>query len=479
MREQQKKDGTYQVQVGVANTVSAFKTLEEERQGREEAVDAQLQVFRAMLPIWLKQLSKLADPRQAKKIKHKLAVVLLFGLLCFVFQMSSRRQANAQMSKPCFRETLQSLFPELESMPHADTLGRVLEKLDVDALPSAHLALIKRFIHGKKFQSYLIQNCHPIAIDGTQKLVRDGQWWEEEWLNRTGATWSQQYIYILEANLVFHNGMTLPLFSEFLSYAEGDTDTCKQDCELKAFKRLVVKIKQEFPQLPLMILLDGLYASGPIFDLCIEYDWDSMIVLKDKCLPSVWEEYHALKSLNPMHYQGTWRGRRQQISWVNAISYAYKGADGKQKILAIHLVVCEEEWEEVNRDTTEIETKTSRHALISGRPLTVQNVHERCNLGARFRWGIEDSHHTEKRRGYCYEHLFSHNWQAMCGFHHLLRLAHLIHAMTFATPCAAKLVGKMGLREFFTFVKETLTGPWLSKEWVAQFLVQPFHLRLE
>jgi len=101
----------------------------------------------------------------------------------------------------------------------------------------------------------LIQNCHPIAIDGTQKLVRDGQCWAEEWLDRSGATWSQQYVYILEANLVFHNGMTLPLFTEFLSHAEGDTDTTKQ----------------EFPELPLMILLDGLYASGPIFELCSEY----------------------------------------------------------------------------------------------------------------------------------------------------------------------------------------------------------------
>ncbi len=99
LQEQQKKDGTYRAQTGVSNTISAFKTQEEERQGREEAVDAQLHIFRAMLPIWLKQLSGLDDPRQAKKIKHKLAVVLLFGLLCFVFQMSSRRQANAQMSK--------------------------------------------------------------------------------------------------------------------------------------------------------------------------------------------------------------------------------------------------------------------------------------------------------------------------------------------------------------------------------------------
>jgi hypothetical protein len=70
-------------------------------------------------------------------------------------------------------------------------------------------------------------------------------------------------------------------------------------------------------------------------------------------------------------------------------------------------------------------------------------------------------------------------WEAMCGFHHLLRLAHLIHAITFATPSAAKLVKKMGLREFLIFVKETFTGPWLSKEWVTQFLAQPFHLQLE
>ena len=72
-------------------------------------------------------------------------------------------------------------------MPHVDTLDRVLEKLDVDALLSAHLALIKRFIRGKKFPSYLIQNCHPIAIDGTQKLVRDGHWWgDNDWIDRAG-----------------------------------------------------------------------------------------------------------------------------------------------------------------------------------------------------------------------------------------------------------------------------------------------------
>jgi hypothetical protein len=69
---------------------------------------------------------------------------------------------------------------------------------------------------------------------------------------------------VLEANLVFHNGVTLPLLSEFLSYAEGDPDDHKQDCELKAFYRLTARLKAYFPRLPIL-LLDGLYPNGPLY----------------------------------------------------------------------------------------------------------------------------------------------------------------------------------------------------------------------
>jgi hypothetical protein len=70
--------------------------------------------------------------------------VLLFGLLSFIFQMSSRREANVQ-----------ALFPwgvaELVSWVRITPLSRVLEKLDIDALPSSHLELIKYFMRSKKF----------------------------------------------------------------------------------------------------------------------------------------------------------------------------------------------------------------------------------------------------------------------------------------------------------------------------------------
>jgi hypothetical protein len=78
----------------VSNRLCAYQTQAEKQAAREEAVAGQLRVFRRLLPKLLKELSKIPDPRQAKQSQHKLAVLLLYGLLSFVFQMASRREAN-------------------------------------------------------------------------------------------------------------------------------------------------------------------------------------------------------------------------------------------------------------------------------------------------------------------------------------------------------------------------------------------------
>ena len=152
----------------VSNRLCPYQTRAEERAAREDAVASQLGVFRALLPKLLKDLGKIPDPRQPKKVKHKLTVVLLYGLLSFVLQMTSRREANRELSHPAFLATLQQLFPELESLPHADTLNRLLSELDVAHLEQAHVALLQRLIRNKKFRRYLIAQCYPIAIDGTR-----------------------------------------------------------------------------------------------------------------------------------------------------------------------------------------------------------------------------------------------------------------------------------------------------------------------
>jgi hypothetical protein len=45
------------------------------------------------------------------------------------------------------------------------------------------------------------------------------------------------------------------------------------------------RLKQEFPKLPLTLLMDGLYANGPVMEVCRKNKWEFMIVLKDKSPP--------------------------------------------------------------------------------------------------------------------------------------------------------------------------------------------------
>ena len=168
--------------------------------------------------------------------------------------------------------------------------------------------------------------------NGTEKFKRS-HLWDEECLERKVRTnkkdeddveepeeKKQYYVYVLEANLAFQNGMVIPLLSEILSYTEGDNDRNKQDCEQKVFKRLAERLKKSFPRLSIMVLLDGLYPNGPVMELCRQYNWDFMIVLQDDSLPLVWEE---IKDLQPLQRESRlcrkWGNRTQRFRWIRDI----------------------------------------------------------------------------------------------------------------------------------------------------------------
>lgn len=487
MRRQQREAGLIApAPCSPSNSKSRFQSTEEERAARTEAVSALIVLMRQMLPVLLGRLGKIPDPRNPNKLKHRLTVLMLYGILVFVFQYGSRRAANAEITRAMFEHNLRLLFPQLDSLPHADTLFRLLCRIDVGEIEQAHLALVNHLIRNKKFTRYLINNRYPIGIDGTQKIAFSALWDEHLLQRRSGPKVDpdsgevqryQYYVYVLESSLCFRNGMVIPLMSEFLEYEPGAGEARKQDCETKAFHRLAARIKKAFPRLPIILLLDGLYPNGPIMQRCRDFHWDFMIVLKDGSLPSLWEEYHSLRhEQHANRMQQNWGERRQRFEWVNAIRYAY-GANAK-KVIDLHVVVCRESWEELAADTLEIVTKESKHAWISSRPLSRLNVHTRCNLGARYRWGIEGAFLVEKHQGYAYEHAFAKQWNAMKGYHYLMRLAHLFNTLARFSKELSALFFELGVQGAIGFIRNTLTGPWLDSQEIALRLQRPFRLRL-
>lgn len=327
-----------------------------------------------------------------------------------------------------------------------------------------------------------------MAIDGSQKLARKDLFTEQLLQRKKRKKQDknnkdkleeeddyQYYVYVLEASLSFHNGMVIPLVSEFLEYQLGDQQNSKQDCELKAFRRLGKKIKTYFSHLPIILLLDGLYANGPLMTYCQKKSWQYMIVLQEADLKTVWREFRSLCTVEKNNqYPQEWNRREQSFTWVNNIEYDF---DNGKKTMLVHLVVCDEHWQEVNQQG-EVEEEHSRHAWLSSRELKHHNVHERCNLGARYRWGIEANFLVEKHQGYHYEHCFSLNWNAMKGYHCLMRMAHLFNVLALFSVTLVKTVKQLGKRGLLQLVRDTLSAPWFARGDIEALIAQPFRLRL-
>jgi len=94
-------------------------------------------------------------------------------------------------------------------MSHQDTLFRFLECIDVSRIEDAYLDLLNELIRKKKFRYLLAQNCYLVAIDGTQKYTMRTCHDERYLLWKTRDGQYQYYAYVLEAVLVFSNGMVL------------------------------------------------------------------------------------------------------------------------------------------------------------------------------------------------------------------------------------------------------------------------------
>ena len=236
------------------------------------------------------------------------------------------------------------------------------------------------------------------------------------------------------------------------------------------------QIKDFFPRLPIGINLDGLYPNGKIMKLCREYNWDYMIVLKDNKLSQVWNEFYGLNQFESENtLENIWGDRKQKFTWINNIEYDY--GKNQQYTEIVHVVVCEETWEEVNKKGN-IVKKTRKFAWISATPLNKRNIVRRCNKIARHRWDIEENILIEKHHGYQSEHAFSRDWNAMKGFHYLMRLALLMDVLCNYSIGLYERIQSLGVIGLVNFFKETLLAPVLDRSRIRSFLRKKHYMQL-
>ena len=177
-----------------------------------------------------------------------------------------------------------------------DTINDVFKKIDVKEIEEIRKYMIVKMIRNKMLERFKIRGkYYHIIVDGTG-LATSRKKYNKNCLvkNKTdkkGVEYQEYSTYVLEAKLVVGE-MVFSIGSEFVENEEENVD--KQDCEIRAFKRLAKKIKEEYPRLKIIISGDALYASKPVMDICKENGWKYIIRFKEGAIPSLYREFETV-----------------------------------------------------------------------------------------------------------------------------------------------------------------------------------------
>jgi hypothetical protein len=364
-------------------------------------------------------LAHVTDPRDPIKIIYPLASLAFAGVTLFLFQLKARRQIGLLLRNGPSVCKFQALFG-VDRFPHGDTLDATFSNLEAEQIQMVVSGMTETLIRKKVLYSYRLFGIYFIvAIDGTG-TISFGHRHCPYCLTRTRNGKTLYSHPVLEAKLVTSNGFAFSLMTEFI---ENPADKAtKQDCEVKAFYRLAVRLKTRFPRLPILLSMDGLFAGGPTFDLCRRYGWKFMIVLTDDDLPSVNEEFDALSKLQPEN-QLVWRtGEEAQIKqafrWADDIAYA----DSEKNEHMLSVIECLE-----TKPDQEGQKKTTKFKWVTNCHVSSKNVTNLSNDGGRMRWKIEnEGFNVQKKGGYELEHAYTNNPNSAKVFYFLLQIAHLL-----------------------------------------------------
>jgi len=394
--------------------------------------------------------------------------------MLFLCQLKARRQIGLLLRNGPSIRKFQALFG-VESFPHGDTLDAAFSNLEVDQIQAVVSTMTGTLIRKKVLYSYRVLGTYFIvAVDGTGTVNFDHRHCPH-CLTRTHDGKTLYYHPVLEAKLLTSNGFAFSLMTEFIENP-GEKVT-KQDCELKAFYRLAERLKIQFPRLPILLSLDGLFAGGPTFDLCRRYGWKFIIVLKDDDLPSVNEEFEALSKLQPEN-RLVWRtGKQAQIKqafrWADDIAYT----DSKKKEHTLSVIECLE-----TKPDKEGQKKTTKFKWVTNCRVLCKNVITLSNDGGRMRWKIEnEGFNVQKTGGYELEHAYTNDPTSAKVFYLLLQIAHLLAQLLYrATLLKRDFLEGLGSAKNLAFrLLEAWRNVHMDQEDITALLQKRFQIRFD
>jgi hypothetical protein len=319
-----------------------------------------------------------------------------------------------------------------------DTVNDLFEKLDDSLLEELKVRLIKTLLHRRvlhKFRAF--GKYFVVAIDGTGIFTFDKCPYEGCQFKESKGGKVTYYQSVVEAKIVCSNGFSISLASEFIKTEDGST---KQDCEYKATMRILAKLKKYFPRLPMLIVLDGLYAKQPLMDTIKSNGWEFGIVWKDKTLYKLQDIITEQEANNLLIKSG-------QVSFVSQnkrieSEYEHSTQALNHKGIDLYYAAVKEAHIKIQANKEKNSYAVTYKYLLSIKPDS-KNIRVLIQSN-RMRWKIEnEGFNVQKNNGFKLEHKMNrNNLNAIKNYYHSLQIADIFNQLI--THCKNSIVQAFG-----------------------------------
>jgi len=414
------------------------KKLREKDKGIIDFVKMQNHFF----PNLIKELGKVKDPRKENYTEYTSEELLYPVILKNSCTIESMRQMTEWFDDANCASNLGKLIGrKIENIPHYDTINNFLERLETKEINKVRIEMLKKLIRSKTFyQARMAENQWMVILDGTGLYHFREKHCEnclvKEVTDKEGNKKKVYYHSVLEAKIVMADNIIISLGTEFIE--NESENVSKQDCEIKASKRLLKRIKKEFPRLKICILGDSLYAIESIIDICKEYDWNYLLRCKEGRQKNLILDYrYVIENGEYGEKKKMLRAEKGTAKYVNHV----EEITGKTFTANIF----EYEYEQINKRTNK--KNTVKFQWITDIELTNRNIEEMVKCG-RKRWKIEnEGFNTQKNILYKIEHLNSKNPNAMKNHYLLTQITDILMQLY--------LAGTKVLKELKQAIKNT------------------------
>jgi hypothetical protein len=354
--------------------------------------------------------------RTGHNYRYSISDALKCVLAVFFFQHPSLLDFQRKMQEKSRRNNLESMFG-VHQIPSDTQIRTVLDRIEPDSFGGVFNESLHEAESRGALEAYRV-------LDGGVLLALDGVWYHasenihcKHCLHITKDEGTTYYHTILAGTLVKPGDtIVLPVMGEPIRNEDGQE---KQDCELKAAKRWIMKHGEEYQWLKPTLLGDDLFSNYPLCKEILDAGLSFIFTCKEQTHPwlteTVENSYLSEKS------RREWNGRYHLVyryQWLNGVEIR----DNRETLQVNYLSL-----EITNEEKGKV---TYRNSWITDKEIREDNVMLLASCG-RARWKIENEHNNVlKNHGYNLEHNFGHGDEYASEMFCLLNLlAFLYHGI--------------------------------------------------